>query len=264
MTLALPTLAPALAPVTAALATVHRVRGAAGVQGLYPGLVVPEHAPGWSPASDLVDGSGLDTLLDAAKRHWDASPHAAVALAWRSYTYWLTMPVALGWATARRVPLTSPDDVLVSIDGDQRLLTLGLRRPRVAVLPDDPLAQLRDPAGADVTVVDSEQELLTTLRTTLRDHHLDPLLQRLRHRGRLGARTLLGSLAHATGQAVLRGMDAPTPVVRQAVRTLLAALDVADLVEIVDGPDGPELQRRTCCLAFTLPEPKVCGSCCLR
>ena len=38
-----------------------------------------------------------------------------------------------------------------------------------------------------------------------------------------------------------------------------------DLVDLVPGPTGePAVQRRTCCLAFTLPQPKVCGGCCLR
>jgi ferric iron reductase protein FhuF len=40
---------------------------------------------------------------------------------------------------------------------------------------------------------------------------------------------------------------------------------VADLVELVPGRGGePTVQRRTCCLAFTLPSPKVCQGCCVR
>lgn len=265
MTLALPTLAPALTPVTEALATLRRQRGASAVRGLAPGLVVPpDDTGGWARAEDLLDGSALDHLLDAAKRHWDASPHAAAALAWRSYTYWLTLPVALGWATARRVPLTDPADVLLAVDGDRQLLTLGLRRARLAVLPDDPLASVGDPGGAEITVVDSEAALRATVRHTLRDTHLDPLMALVRRRSRLGSRPLLGSLASATGHAVTRGLDAPEPVVADAAESLLSALDVADLVELVPGPEGLGVQRRTCCLAFTLPEPKVCSGCVLR
>jgi ferric iron reductase protein FhuF len=33
----------------------------------------------------------------------------------------------------------------------------------------------------------------------------------------------------------------------------------------VPGPTGElTVQRKTCCLAFTLPQPKVCAGCCLR
>jgi ferric iron reductase protein FhuF len=41
---------------------------------------------------------------------------------------------------------------------------------------------------------------------------------------------------------------------------VLAALGVARLVDL--SPDG-RVRRRTCCLAFALPEPKVCDGCCI-
>ena len=59
---------------------------------------------------------------------------------------------------------------------------------------------------------------------------------------------------------LVRSADAlPGPIVPTA-RTLLAALGVDHLVEI-----SPQLgvQRRTCCLAFTLPQPKICSGCCI-
>jgi ferric iron reductase protein FhuF len=112
------------------------------------------------------------------------------------------------------------------------------------------------------------------LRQTLVDEHLGPVLDGLRELVHLGRRTLLGSLASGVAYALVRSSDAlPGPIaatrslserrpvsVRQTARTLLAALGVEDLVEIT-----PQLgvRRRTCCLAFTLPQPKVCSSCCL-
>ncbi|HEU5111371.1 MAG TPA: hypothetical protein VFT95_22750, partial [Micromonosporaceae bacterium] len=72
--------------------------------GVAPGLLVTDPV-GWLPATSLVDGSRLPELLDAAGRRWQAAPHAAAALAWKAYTYWLTLPAVLGWASARRVPL---------------------------------------------------------------------------------------------------------------------------------------------------------------
>jgi ferric iron reductase protein FhuF len=41
---------------------------------------------------------------------------------------------------------------------------------------------------------------------------------------------------------------------------------VDDLLDITPDPQTGRLsiQRRTCCLAFTLPEPKICSGCCIR
>jgi hypothetical protein len=56
----------------------------------------------------------------------------------------------------------------------------------------------------------------------------------------------------------------PEPPARAAV-DLLDALGVADLVEVTTRPNGRlHIQRRTCCLAFALPHPRVCVGCCIR
>jgi hypothetical protein len=252
-----PAFVPGIVPVENALAAVRRRRGPEVTRGLVPGLLVVDATRGWLSAGSLT-GSRLDELLDAAKQRWGASPHVAAALAWRSYTYWLAMPVVLGWAVSRRVLLLDPDDVLLRISGthDQPLVTFGLRRVRLAGLAGDRLA-------ADATAA-SEAELLGVLRRSLREHHLDPLLERLRARVNLGARTMLGSLASAVAYGVVRGIDAPAAELTATAGTLLSALDVADLVDLQPGPDGLEVRRRTCCLAFTLPEPKICSGCCLQ
>lgn len=262
MTVATLAAVPALAPVEAALAVVRRRRGPDGSRGLTPGLVVADPA-GWLPAAEVVSGRRLDDLLDAAAQRWRATPHAAAALAWRSYTYWLAMPAVLGWATARRVPLLDSADVLIRFSEHEPFLTLGLRRLRLAVLPDDPLAG--GPGVTGVTVAATEEQLLAVLRASLRDAHLDPLLAQIQTRVRVGARTLLGSLASAVGYAAVRGLDTTPDEITGAAQRLLAVLGVADLVDLPPGPDGhPTVQRHTCCLAFTLPEPKICSGCCLR
>jgi hypothetical protein len=286
MIIARPAAGCSLAPFAAALAGLRQRRGPDATVGLAPELLVPAGSPGWTPASELLAGGLLDQLLAAAAQRWNATPAAAAALAWRSYTYWLVLPVVLGWGGFRRVPLLAPEDVLVRIGepGSPRLVTIGLRRLRLAVLADDPLTggpapatggpvQLTggpapatgQPAGRPaLTVLGSGPRLLAELRATLRDHHLDPLLARLRGRVNLGARTLLGSLASAVAYGVVRGLDAPSAELTATAGTLLSALDVADLVTLEPGPDGPVVQRRTCCLAFTLPRPKICSGCCLR
>jgi ferric iron reductase protein FhuF len=38
-----------------------------------------------------------------------------------------------------------------------------------------------------------------------------------------------------------------------------------DLVELIADESGKlDVQRKTCCLAFTLPTPKVCRGCCIK
>jgi ferric iron reductase protein FhuF len=248
--------------VETALARIRCRRGPGGTRGIVPGLIVADPHPGWIPASALLSGERVDELLDAAKQRWGASPPAAAALAWRSYTYWLTLPSVLSWATTRRVPLVDPDDLLVrlSVSHDQPLLMFGVRRGGLAALPDDPVA-----VESGVMIITSQEELLRQLRVTLREVHLDPLLERIQDRVRLGTRTLLGSLASAVGHAVVRGLEGTADELRLTADTLLSTLGVAGLLELAPGRDGTELvvRRRTCCLAFTLPEPKLCSGCCI-
>ncbi|MCI4063242.1 ferric iron reductase [Micromonospora sp. R77] len=249
-----------LAPVTA---TLRAMFGTDDLPGLTPGLLVTTEEPHWSPATRLVDGTLLPRFLQAASVRWGGTPHACAALAWKSYSYWAALPVVLGWASARRVPLLDPADVLVHFEDHRPLLTLGLRRSTtVAVLPTDPLALTGAP---EIRVVADEAALLAQLRGSLLDAHLAPLISAIQAEVRLGTRTLLGSVASGIAHGILRAADALPGSSTRSIGTLLDALDLADLVELVPGPAGePTVQRRTCCLAFTLPRPKICQGCCVR
>jgi hypothetical protein len=250
-----------LAPVIGALDATRTRHGDGAVHGLQPNLVVDD-PKGWIPATALTSGAVLDDLLDAAKQRWSAPMHVAAALAWKSYSYWVAVPAVLGWATARRVPLVSAGNVLIRYADRQPFLHVGLRRADVAVLPSDPLAAS---GAAGTTVVPDEAALLATLRTALVDEHLAPLLERLRDKARLGRRTLWGSLASGTAHGLSRAADAVPGSTLVAATTLLSALGVADLVELTELPSRELfVLRRTCCLAFTLPEPKICAGCCIR
>ena len=57
----------------------------------------------------------------------------------------------------------------------------------------------------------------------------------------------------------------PGPVL-PLIDEVLTALGVADLVDVTAAPATGALSiaRRTCCLAFTLPQPKICTGCCIR
>ncbi|WP_089012028.1 IucA/IucC family C-terminal-domain containing protein [Micromonospora inositola] len=249
-----------LAPVTA---TLRAMFGTDDLPGLAPGLLVASGEARWSPATRLVDGTLLPEFLRAATVRWGGTPHACAALAWKSYSYWVALPAVLGWASARRVPLVDPADVLIHFEDHRPLLTLGLRRSTaVAVLPGDPLALTGAP---DVRVVAGEAELLGALRASLLDAHLAPMIAAIQAEVRIGTRTLLGSVASGIAHGILRAADTLPGSSTRSIETLLDALDLADLVELVPGPAGePTVQRRTCCLAFTLPRPKICQGCCVR
>ncbi|MBU2663446.1 ferric iron reductase [Actinoplanes bogorensis] len=229
--------------------------------GIAPDLLVHDTA-GWSSASALA-GDHLDTLLDSARRRWNAQPHAAAALAWKAYTYWLALPAVLGWASARRVPLLTADNVLVHFDDQRPLITIGLRADTpVAVLPGDPITIANRP---HVRVVPDEAALLAELRASLLDQHLTPLLDALHGRVRLGKRTLMGSLSSGVAYGVLRSADVLPGASAETIAQLHEALGVEDLIELVPTANGKlDVQRKTCCLAFTLPQPKVCRGCCIK
>jgi hypothetical protein len=214
---------------------------------------------GWVHANDLLDGSRLPDLLEVARRRWGAAPHAAATLAWKSYSYWLALPAVLSWAVARRLPHIEADNVLVKFGMTSPLLQIGLANTSTVVLPDDPLAQSGLPG---ITVAADEEVLLKTLRVGLLDRHLDPLSERIRREVKVGRRTLLGSVASGIAHAVVRaGSVLPEPAA-PTVDTLLKALDLDDLVEVTPGPGNQlAVQRKTCCLAFTLPRPKICSGC---
>jgi len=248
-----------LAPVTATLRAMFGT--STELPGLAPDLLVTDPAR-WRPSALLADGD-LDILLDSARRRWSAQPHAAAALAWKAYTYWLALPAVLGWASARRVPLLTGSNVLMHFDDPRPLVTLGLRSDTpVAVLPSDPLALSGLP---QVTVVADEAALLEALRTSLMEEHLTPMLDAIHRRVRLGKRTLLGSLSSGVAYAVLRSADVLPGSSAETIDTLLSTLAVEDLIELVPGRNGKlDVQRKTCCLAFTLPQPKVCIGCCIK
>jgi hypothetical protein len=249
-------------PLAPVIATMRAMFGTSTeIPGLAPDLLVRD-TTGWVPAATLAT-ENLDTLLDSAGRRWNAQPHAAAALAWKAYTYWLALPAVLGWASARRVPLLSADDVLVHFNDARPLVTLGLRADiPIAVLPGDPIAIAGLP---QVRVVADEQALLAELRGSLLDRHLTPLLDAIHDKVRLGKRTLLGSLSSGVAQGILRSADVIPGPSRENIAVLHRALGVEGLIEIVPGANGElEVQRKTCCLAFTLPKPKVCKGCCIK
>ena len=260
MTAVLSRTADPLAPLLDTLARMDVAADQPGLAGLAPGVRIGSRDLGWVSSTRLVSGDAVGGLLDTAASRWHASPHAAAALAWRCYSYWTSLPAVLSYAVARRVPLMTPDAVAARWSPRQPFLMTGMTRVRVAVLASDPLALTPTP---DLIVVPDEESLRQILRASLIDAHLAPLLERFRERVHVGPRTLWGSLASGVAHGLSRAADAIPGSTLDAAHDLLTLLDIDDLVSLTPAPTGSGLcvQRRTCCLAFTLPEPRVCTGC---
>ena len=233
----------ALTPVLNAVAAMRSHYGDSVVAGIAPAIVA-EPDPRWQPATHLLTSpQALDDLLDAAKQRWNAPDHVAAALAFKAYARWVALPAVLGYATSPRIPDIAPENVVYRVDASAKhLVTIGLRDARTT----------------------AEGDLLAVLRESLLDRHLDPLVDQIRSRVHIGRRTLLGSLASAVGLLLSRSADALPGSTLDTAQAILSALDIADLVALSPQPGGRlDVQRRTCCLAFTLPEPKFCSGCCV-
>jgi hypothetical protein len=233
------------------------------MRGISPELAA--YGPGWVPATDLTSGDAVDDLLAAARDRWQASPHAAAALAWKAYVYWLALPAVLGYTGVRRVPLLRPDAVLVRWSTTAPFLKVALvpAALEVAVLGTDPLAAADRSAGT-LRIAADDGELLALLRASLLEDHLEPLMDQIRGRVHLGRHALLGSVASGIAHGLSRSADVLAGPRLQVAHRMLGALDLDGLVDLAPARVGLSVHRRTCCLAFTLPTPKVCTDCCIR
>jgi hypothetical protein len=218
----------------------------------------------WYPASRLTHpgGSALRALLDDAARRWAVGPHAAAALAFKGYAWAATLPVLVGWVRHRRVPICETDRIRVGISPHMPYVRFDLTDATVAVLPDDPAA-----AHPAVLVIRDPTDMLRAARVALVDDHLAAVVAALHGATRVGERLLWGTVAEAIVQPALLMAEGPVADRVATARTLLDSFGerVRDLVDIVEGPGGPWVRRRTCCLWFTAPggRGRYCASCCV-
>ncbi|MGH3734191.1 MAG: hypothetical protein ACRDT6_00965 [Micromonosporaceae bacterium] len=229
--------------------------------GLADPLVVTDPAAGgWISGASLVDGEALPLLLGGPTERWGATPHAAAALAWKAYTYWLVLPAVVGLTRTDRVPLLGADNVLVRLAYQTPFVTIGMRRPTVAVLPGDPYAD-----HPDTIVVPDRDALLDALVGSLLTRHLAPLADATRARVRIGGRILSGSIAASVAYALRFVSTMDGEGVAAQGKAILDALSVTDLVALDEAGDGTvEVRRKTCCLAFTVPSLSICSTCCIQ
>ena len=232
--------------------------------GFAPASPGDDDAAVWYPGSWLThpDGSALRALLDDAARRWDVGPHAAAALAFKGYAWAVTLPVLVGWARHRRVPVPETDRIRVGISSDMPYVRFDLADAAVAVLPDDPAA-----AHPAALVVRDPADLLGVAKAALVDDHLAAVVAALHGATRVGERLLWGTVAEAVAQPALLMPDGTVADRVATARMLLNSFGerVRDLVDLVEGPGGPRVRRRTCCLWFTAADGRgrYCASCCV-
>lgn len=196
---------------------------------------------GWCTVAELAAEpyERLGGLVAETERRWEAPPHVAAALWWKSFSYWTALPVTMGWALNRRVPMLTAD-------------TTALRTPEAEPGIEIGTSELRVATG-DVG------ELGAAIAGTLiRDLHA-PLIEALHALTRSGRRGLWGSVAEALAHPLVTFGHDMLDDPGAAAETLLDSIGgpVAGLVEL------PALRRRTCCLWVTLPGADVCPTCCV-
>ncbi|MBB6546625.1 (2Fe-2S)-binding protein [Nonomuraea rubra] len=201
--------------------------GRGGVLGVEPGLVI-EPDESWTPVSELLREpyALLRRLVDETAARWNAPWHVGAALFWKTYGYWHTLPMALGWALDGRVPVMRPAETYFKVSGAG--VTLAATR-----------VSWGSGAGA--------------IRESLEESQR-PLVEVIGSLARVGERTLWGSTAEAIAQPL-------TSIVPGDYMKLLKELGppLDGLVE----PAGDGYFRRTCCLWIALPGVEPCGSCCV-
>ncbi|MEU5878976.1 (2Fe-2S)-binding protein [Spirillospora sp. NPDC047279] len=210
----------ALGPLVAGL----RAGNAAGVA---PGLRAGTQ-DGWASVEDMP----LEEMIQAAAERWSAPPHVAAALWWKGFSYWTALPVVMGWAMTRRVPVMTMETTAVLPLSEAPHMLIGLIEPQVA------------PGEGRI------------IRETLIEGLHAPVIERLNALTRAGRRGLWGSVAEAFVEPFdLLGMPGAA-----GAEELTAAVGgpIAGLIDMTSG------RRRTCCLWVTLPGNDACPTCCVK
>ncbi|GAA4075122.1 hypothetical protein [Nonomuraea soli] len=191
-----------------------------GVLGVVPSLVI-EPDETWTPVSAMP----LDDLIQQTADRWGAPRHVGAALFWKTYSYWHTMPMAVGWALDGQVPVMRFDDTWFKVS----------------------------PAGVTVGATAVTWTDVDGIRPALLESQ-EPLIKRISTLARVGERTLWGSTAEAFAH----------PLRDQVPGDYMSLLErIGPPVDGLIQSDGTRYLRRTCCLWVTLPDVEPCSTCCV-
>ncbi|WP_084960141.1 (2Fe-2S)-binding protein [Thermoactinospora rubra] len=195
-----------------------------GVLGVVPGLVI-EPDDSWTPVADLLGTPLLGRLVDETAARWNAPRHVGAALLWKTYSYWHTLPMAVGWALDGRVPIMKFQDTWFKVS----------------------------PAGVTIGATSVTWSDVSAIRPALLESQ-EPLVKELSRIARVGERTLWGSTAEAVAHPL------QTYVPGDYMRLLS---EIGKPVDGLIRRTADGYLRRTCCLWITLPDVEPCSTCCV-
>lgn len=204
----------------------ERLAAERGAVGMEPGLVI-EPDSSWTPVAELLrEPYGLLLgMIDETAARWNAPRHVGAALLWKTYGYWHTMPMALGWAIDGRVPIMRLADTYFKIS----------------------------PAGVTLAATSVRWGSVDDIAPALAEAQ-EPLVKTISSLARVGERTLWGSTAEAFAH----------PLVNFVPGDYMRLLrEVGPPVDGLVEPSGERYFRRTCCLWITLPDVDACSTCCV-
>jgi hypothetical protein len=235
---------------------------------------------GWVGVDEmLADPTRLDLLLEHSGRRFGSDDRMLLSaqVARGAVSALVTTGVQL-WATDRR--LLDMSAANVALREDELATQVGLRSPRLAVLPGDCLA-----GRPGVEVLDDDAMFDRLLHQVVgypvpsgelpagppdRSAAVAAIVATVRRAVRCGDRHFWGTAGLAAGSALTAASHRHgTRADGDRDRLFAARPDLARTVELVTIDDtlGGEITfplRRTCCLLYKLPDKLQCGTCSLR
>jgi hypothetical protein len=216
---------------------------------------------GWVAWDRLASDELLTAAYAAERAAIDPGDPAACAAASLGFGLgWLAIAIpTAAIVRERRCPDFAPANLLVRSNPEQLFEAVGLRRPRLAVLPDDPAAGHRDA----IVLADLEQ-----LRRWFAERAvacLEPVLAAVARLRRIGLPALWGSVGDSVCAEALWAQASP----EESLALVEALAPLAPRMRTrptFAEPDG--MRRGTCCLYYRTAEARAaepgeqaCGGC---
>ncbi|ONH58500.1 Fe-S oxidoreductase [Frankia sp. CcI49] len=241
----------------------------------------PPSPDGWIRADQLLDPATLDEALAVVRDHNQATAEVAVSYFTAWYAATIVGPAIAMFVLTRRVPDLDPAGISVHCHEGGWFDSTAFHRPRLALLRSDPaLADHLDLLDAEVSVelggtdpieVTRVAADVDALRAQLVGQiigHLEPVINSLRSRARLGHAALWGAVASQCGRAFLLtervsgdphiGRLEADAFFADAAPTLRARPTWQQFVH--HGRTYTGMRRGSCCLAHRLTE-EFCTAC---
>ncbi len=229
-------------------------------------LHIAPAGPGWLRADELMPGgTRFEALVERLGGAYDPVTRRAVGSQFVLEYLHFTWPAITAYAVERCVPDVSADNLLVRLDERGMPIAFGLAEPRFGVLEGDPLA------GEAAFVARNDGELLAWLLGQAIDRNAGPLVEGIRARLSTSGTALWGNVAAAFVHPLLWHVQLvasdPAAIVRDAEALLRRPAERAlgsqlRLLKVLNGDtEWTVTARRTCCLAWSMPDKARCAEC---